>query len=718
LIVPFREIFWNISLSWLLYVLAAVVVLVMVYTLFRRFKMWHIGQPDSRLSGNRLRRWQAFISTAVVDGLLHRKFLGVADNLGHRPFSLPDLRPQDLYAGLSHFMIFFGCLILLIGTAMDVVSHYIYDFLLGPVFLAHAITLNVAGVIVLVGVLLEIIRRYGWKPARLDNRSEDLLALLAIGLVTATGYLVQAARLAYEAPAWAWWTPFGYGLAFALSGLDKDLLLALHRGLWWFHVFVALGAMSYVALRFNRLWHLLISPLNVYYRNPGPPGTLMPLDLEKAQSFGVNKIEDFSWKHILDLDACTRCGRCQDHCPAYLSGKPLSPKKVVQDLKANWLMRAPELLKNRRGPGPAARETDWGSPPGEQAKTATPAPLAGGVIGHAEIWNCTTCLACQEVCPVWIEPLVKINELRRNLVLEQCVIPETAEGALRSIEDRGHPWRGTPLTRTSWTEGLDVPYVADHPEMEYLFWVGCTEALEDRSLKIARAIAQLLKLGGLNFAILGDEESCCGDPARRLGNEYLYQMQVQNNITILQGYGVRKIVTGCPHCYHSLRNDYPQFGGQFEVIHHSQLIARLLQQGRLGVVKGVKGVVTYHDACYLGRYNNEFEAPRQILQNLPDLDLVEMERNRERNFCCGAGGGHLWLEEQKAGERINVMRTEQAMKTGAQIVATACPYCLQMFQDGIKTKEVEQKLRVMDVAELLAESAVYHPSPPTTGLSH
>ncbi|MDD5702202.1 MAG: (Fe-S)-binding protein, partial [Dehalococcoidales bacterium] len=325
------------------------------------------------------------------------------------------------------------------------------------------------------------------------------------------------------------------------------------------------------------------------------------------------------------------------------------------------------------------------------------------------IWNCTTCFACQEVCPVWAEPMFKIGEMRRNLVLEQASIPETAEGALRSIEDRGHPWRGTLLTRTSWFEGLGIQTLAENSDIDVLYWVGCTEALEDRSLRVAQATAKLLKTAGIKFGVLGDEESCCGDPARRLGNEYLYQMQATKNIEVLKSYNIKKIVTGCPHCYNTLKNEYPQFGGDFEVVHHSDFILQLFQDNRLKISKGPRGTVTYHDPCYLGRYNEIFEIPRQLLRFVPDLNLAEMERNRERNFCCGAGGGHMWLEEQKVGERINVMRTEQAMATKAQIVATACPYCLQMFQDGIKTREAEESLKVMDIAEILAESAVYQP---------
>jgi Fe-S oxidoreductase len=440
---------------------------------------------------------------------------------------------------------------------------------------------------------------------------------------------------------------------------------------------LAMGAIVYIALCWNRLWHIVVATLNIFFRNLEPRGALKSIDLEQTETFGAAKISDFSWKHLLDLDACTRCGRCQDNCPAYLSGKPLSPKKVIQDLKTNLLERAAS--------GDGGRE------------------LIGEVVGEDEIWNCTTCYACQEVCPVYVEPMVKLLEMRRNLVLERASIPETAEGALKSLEARGHPWRGTALSRTDWAQGLEVKTLAEESDIDILFWVGCTEALEERSTRVAQAIARILRLAGVNFGVLGVEEVCCGDPARRLGNEYLFQLQAQSNIELLENYGVKRIVTGCPHCYNTLKHEYPQFGAGFEIIHHTEFIADLLKEGRLGALKG-GGVVTYHDSCYLGRYNDIYEAPRQILNHLPGIRLVEMAPNLERGFCCGAGGGHLWLEEQRVGERINQMRTEQALASGAEVVATACPYCLQMFEDGIKSKEAEERLKVMDIAELVIQA--------------
>jgi len=696
--VPSREIFWNIQLGEILYVLAAIVIGILIYAVYRRYKLWRLGRPDNRFDhlGKRIR---TFIVTGVVDGIGHRKFFGVADNLGHRSFSIKDLLPRELYPGIAHLLILAGCIILILGAFVDFISHYLFHFMYGNFYLGYSVVVDAGGILVLIGVVLVIIRRYGQKPDRLDNQWEDLIALVLILIIVVTGFIVEGFRIAATelktTPDWALWSPGGFVLAAAFSGLSQSALLTWHWIMWWFHVVITLGAIVYIALYWNRLWHIIVSPVNVFFQSLNPRGALVPIDLEAVETFGVAKIEDFTWKQLMDLDACTRCGRCQDSCPAYISGKALSPKKMTQDLKVHWLEKAPSLL----GAKPQVAEGN----PGSNGRA-----LIGEVVTEDEIWDCTTCRACQEVCPVWVEHIDKVIDMRRNLVLEQASVPEAAEGALRSIEARGHPWRGTTLARTDWADGLDIKILAEDSDIDILYWVGCTEALEDRSVKVAQALAKLLKLAEVKFGILGAEETCCGEPARRLGNEYLFQMQAEKNIELLKNYNIKKIVTACPHCYNTIKNEYPQFGGEFEVIHHTEFIANLLEQGGLRIIKGSRGVVTYQDSCYLGRYNDIYELPRQILNNMPDITLVEMEQNRERGFCCGGGGGHMWLEE-RVGRRINELRTEQAIEAKAQIIATACPFCLQMFEDGIKAKAAEEWLKVMDIAELVEGSAVYRP---------
>ncbi|MFC2013170.1 heterodisulfide reductase-related iron-sulfur binding cluster [Chloroflexota bacterium] len=717
--VPGREIFWNVPLGdVILYSLAVIVVGVLAYALYRRYRLWRLGGPSNRFA-DRAKRTRVFIVTGILDGIMHRKFFGVADGLGRRRLSLEtplagavggsksarfslknliprDFYPNELYPGITHLLILIGSGILLMGAFLDFLSHYFLHFMHGSFYLGASLVFDIGGLMVLVGVAMALIRRYMVRPDRLDNISQDWIALTLVGLVVISGFLVEGLRIATTAPSWAAWSPVGYVLALAFSGLSVSTLEVLHRVIWWTHIVITIGAMIYIALCFNRLWHLIVSPINVFFKSLGPKGALVPIDLETAETFGVSKIEDFTWKQMLDMDACTRCGRCQDNCPAYLSGKPLTPKKMTQDFKTHWLEKAPRLLRTGNG---------------EESPEDNGCALIGDVVTEDEIWACTTCRACQEVCPVSVEHIDKVVDLRRNLVLEQATIPETAEGALRSIENRGHPWRGATATRTDWAEGLDIKTMAENSDIDILYWVGCTEALEDRSIKVAQAMGKIMKSAGVSFGILGPEESCCGEPARRLGNEYLFQMQAENNIGLFKQYNVKKIVTACPHCYNTIKNEYPQFGGEFEVMHHTEFIADLLREDKIRILKGENAVVTYHDSCYLGRHNDIYEAPRRVLNNIPDITAVEMGRNRERNFCCGGGGGRMWLEE-RIGQRISEMRVEQAMETKAQIIATACPFCLQMFDDAIKAKEVEESLRVIDIAELIAGAATYRPYKP------
>jgi Fe-S oxidoreductase len=543
-------------------------------------------------------------------------------------------------------------------------------------------------IFIFIGAAWGIIRRYIVRPERLQGEQtiEAMIILVSVLVHPVTHVFEIGTKIALGHPP----AGLGHSLLPPVSAWVSNLFTAgagteaWYLGFLWAHWLTVVIVL--VIIPYTRYLHIIASIFNGILRNQ-PRTVLKPINLEEAETFGVATIDQLTWKQNLDLYSCVVCGNCQELCPAYNSGKKLNPKKVIQDLKKHLLKVGPELV--------AAKAS------GEAAPANPNVPLAENVILLDEIWACTSCGACDEVCPVWVDHIDKIVDLRRNLVMEQASIPETAEGALRSIEDRGHPWRGTTLSRTDWAEGLDIKVLADDQDVDILFWVGCTEALEERSTKIAQAVAKLLKAAGINFGILGTEESCCGDPARRLGNEYLFQMQAEKNIEILKNYGVKRIVTACPHGYNILKNEYPQFGGNFEVIHHTELIAQLIKEGKLKVKKGLKELVTYHDACYLGRYNGIYELPRQIIKAVPDIRLKEMERNRRRGFCCGGGGGHMWLEEQE-GNRINEMRTEQALETGAQTVVTACSFCLQMFDDGIKAKEAEEKLKVMDIAELIA----------------
>ncbi len=675
----FREIFWGIDFGpFILYPLGVAALAIFIYAIYRRSLLWRLGKPENRCDNLAKRVW-GFIVVGVVDGLFHRRFF------------------REPYPGIMHFLIFGGAIVLLLGTALDVIDHYVFHFIYGNFYLGLSFALDLGGVAILIGAIMATVRRYVQKPKRLETVLDDAVVLGFIFVIVLTGFFVEGLRMLvaiphgmsqpefYAHPEWSRFSFGGYFIAGLFSSLPESTRQIAYVSLWWFHAAASLAAIFYVCISFNKLTHIIVSPINVFFRSSRPKGALAPINLEEAESFGVAKIENFTWKQLLDLDACTNCGRCQDRCPAYLTDKPLSPRKLIQDLKVHWLERSRELLHPAR--------TETGSNGGKT--------LIGDVVTEDEIWSCTTCRACQEICPVFVEHIDKIVDMRRNLVLEQAKVPETGEAALRCIEARGHSCRGTTFTRIDWTSGLDISLLSENKDVDLVYYVGCAAALEERSMKIAISVAKIMKAAGVNFAILGSEETCCGEPARRLGNEYLFQMQAIKNIEILKGYGAKLILTSCPHCFNTIKNEYPQFGGDFQVTHHTEFIAALIRQGKLRLTAQSDGKITYHDSCYLGRHNDIYEPPRKVLSAVSQSNPVEMKRARRNGFCCGAGGGRYWLEE-RIGKRISEARIEQVLETGAKLVATACPYCLQMFEDAIKAKGAEESLKAMDIAEIVA----------------
>jgi len=694
-----RVIFFDIQNGWIVYILAVIALAAFVYAIYHRYRLWRVGKKDT-VPTSLWKRTKTFAVTGLVDGFVHRRIL------------------RDFYPGSMHALLFWGALLLILGTAMDVIDHYITSrlgvpFLHGNTYLAFSFLNDLGGIMLLIGVLIAFIRRYIQKPQRLDNILDDATTLTFIFVIVLTGFILEGLRIQVTAAhstdlpimQWEKWSFLGYGFAKAFNGGAH--LIGWYQGLWWFHTALVIGAIIYISLAFQRLTHIIVSPVNVFFRSLTPKGALATIDLENTETFGASKIEDFTWKDMLDFDSCTRCGRCQDNCPAHLSGKPLSPKKVIQDLKALFVEKAPLLLKAQAAAAvatsTAANPGQSSNPGGSEAPCEPERKMIGDIITEDVIWACTTCRACLEQCPVFIQPMQKIIEMRRNLVLEQTQFPETAMGALRSMEQRGHPWRGTMATRTDWADGLGIKPLSENKDVDILYWVGCTGALEERNMKVATSVGKILKAAGVNFSILGNEETCCGEPARRIGNEYLYQTLAQQNVEILNSYGVKKIVTSCPHCFNTLKNEYPQFKGNFEVVHHTEFISDLLKQGKLTIAQKLDKKTTYHDSCYLGRYNDIYKAPREILRYVTGVDPLEMSHRKSKGFCCGAGGGRMWMEEQ-IGRRINHMRTQEAIDTKAEILASACPYCLQMFEDAIKALEAEGKLKVMDLAEILAAS--------------
>jgi Fe-S oxidoreductase/nitrate reductase gamma subunit len=658
-----------------MYVLAAVTVAILLYGIYIHIRRWKVGRPANR-ANNWFKRIRNFLYVTFVEIIFHRKFLG---------FEKP-VRPREFFPGLMHFFIFAGFALLFLATVLDSASYWIYDFLKGNFYLVYSVVTDVFGLLAIIGVLMALYRRYVMKPDRLDNKWEDLAALLIIIVVLISGFVLEGLRIAATEfqtnPDWAVWSPGGWVFAKAFSGASQNVLLGWHVGLWWFHVFFSFGLFAYLAFVNSRLFHILWDPVNIFFRKLGPRGALEPIDFEKTEQFGVNKIEDFTWKQLLDLDACTRCGRCQDACPAYFSGKALNPKQVILDLKQHLYDVYPGRFSLKA------------------AKTRQ--EMLGKVITEEVIWDCTTCRACQQACPIYIEHVDKIMEMRRNLAMEKSQFPEAAQEALKSLGTRMHPYRGTTTTRTSWSEGLNIETISDAKDIDILYWVGCSAALDDRNMKVAKATSKVLQAAGVKFAILGDEEACCGDPARRMGDEYLFQTLCKQNIEILKGHNVKKIITSCPHCFNSLKYEYPQFGGNFDVVHHTQFFADLLKNGRLNIKNPAALKTAYHDSCYLGRYNDIYDEPREILKAV-NGNNVELPRRMSNSFCCGGGGGHMWMEEDPE-KRVNARRVEEIIKADVKCVATACPYCLTMFDDALKAKGTEETVKAMDLSELLAQS--------------
>ncbi len=636
----------------------------------------------------------------------------------------------DPVPGLMHALIFWGFLTLLVTSGNYLTNGLVETVLawpLGGVLWAVAIAVaNLFIGLVLAAVAFAAFRRIVLRPPRLALSRDAFIILGLIVGVVGTELFGDAMRfvVAPDDPGRRWALVAG-PLADALGPVGADAATAWFGILAWAHVVLVLGFGAY--LPYSKHLHIISSEPNVYFRNLEPRGALRKLDLEvepvdgSEPAFGARTLGDLTWRHLLDGLSCTECGRCMEFCPASMTGKTLSPKHFMEGLR-DQIVAAETALAAAASAQRAARA---GAPGGGeaadaalgvaagQAREALSLPLVDGAIPEEAVWQCTTCGWCVEGCPVLIEHVDSIVEIRRNLVLEDAKFPKELNVVFRGMETAGNPWGQPRSSRLDWAKGMDVPVLgADGgPDAEamrsggVLYWVGCAGAFDERNRKVVRAMAALLRQAGVPFAVLGSVESCSGDPARRAGNEYLYQMLAQENVATLTAahadHGVRTVVASCPHCFNTIRNEYPQFGlTDIEVIHHSQLLDRLVADGRLRPAEHRDAVVAYHDACYLGRYNGVYEPGRRIVESVPGQSLVEMDLHHRRGMCCGAGGARMWMEEQE-GQRINHRRVEQALAKVPDAIATACPFCLVMLRDGVTDLE-RTDVEVMDVAELLA----------------
>jgi Fe-S oxidoreductase len=620
-------------------------------------------------------------------------------------------------SGWGHFVIFWGFLLITVGTVEGFVRGvwpgFTYRTLLDPLHLGFLyLPLNLAIDLVSFGVLIALgialYRRYVQKPLRLESDDAHakvdatiiicLIFVLIVFMFLARGTEINIGQyeghLAIGAPGWA---PVSALVAKLLGGpISTDVQLGQQQVFfaifWWIHNLIILGFLVYIP--FSKHLHLLGAIPNVYFRSFKPRGELPTMDLEDetVESYGISKIEEYTWKQLLDEYACTECGRCQENCPAFLTDKKLSPSRVIHHLKLHLKEKGQILIDGK--PEEALSE---------QEKAVLETQLIGDVVSEEEIWDCTTCGACIENCPVFIEHIPKIVDLRRYLVLTESRFPAECQAVFRNMETNYNPWSMGYSSRADWAKDLGVKTFAEAGEADVLFWVGCAGSFDDRAKLVSQAMVKILNAAGVNFAILGEEEMCCGDSARRMGNEYLAQTLMSGNVEVMGNYKFKKIVVACPHGYNTLKNEYPQFGGTYEVLHHTEFLLELLRAGKLPLPKGLNGngLVTYHDSCYLGRYNEVYDQPRELLSAIPGAKLVEMDRIRHKSFCCGAGGGRMWMEET-VGERINEKRSEGAIQSGAKTIGVACPFCLTMFEDGMKAKGEEENIRVADIAELIA----------------
>jgi Fe-S oxidoreductase/nitrate reductase gamma subunit len=690
-----REVFWNAQgFEPILFLLTAVAMAIFAYGVYRRWTLW-------KAMGKEEIRWDelpARIKALIVNGFLQVKTW------------------RDAYPGIMHGLIFFGFFVLLFGAIFDAGEFHIteplfgWSFLRGNFYLNFSFLMDLFGLLVFIGVLMAVVRRYVIKPDRLgykgepDNTADDAIALLLIAGIIITGFIIESLRIyvTKDVATWETCSFVGWALSSAYTGMDFNTAKMLHKISWWTHTFIALGFISYIP--YSRLLHIITTPANHFFATLKPTGYVEPIrDFETAESFGVSKLEEFTWKQIFDSDACTRCGRCQDGCPAYLSGKHLSPKKLIQDIKTHWLEKAPAAIKAKVD-APAAEGAEAAAPAAAAAEGAAPGKaLVGEVVSMHELWDCTNCMYCVENCSASIEHVQKIIDMRRYKVLTEADFAPELQLTYRNMENNSNPWGIGAHMRADWAKEIGVKTLAEDPNVEYLFYVGCSGSFDDRGKKISVAFAKILQAAGVSFGILGTEESCCGDSAMRGGNDYLFQSQAQANIEVMNGYGVKKIIAICPHGYNCIKKDYPNFGGNYEVYHHTEIIADLIAKGTIKLTKSLEGTFTYHDSCFLGRYNDVYAQPRSILNAIPGMKLAEMERNLSKSFCCGAGGGRMWMEED-VGDRINNMRTDQAIATNAGTVAVGCPFCLTMISDGIKDRQQTEKMVALDIAEIVVKA--------------
>jgi Fe-S oxidoreductase/nitrate reductase gamma subunit len=725
---PTREIMWNLNTLpnvIALYGLLLVAIAIGLNGIFQRATWWRSGKRSPENVGD----WALRLDDLIQHGFFQRK-------VSRGPSG----------SAFAHLLVYLGFLVLLFTTTMVFIHHdlgiKIYQ---GQFYLYVTMFSDIFGLLLLGGVMYFAHRRYMANADLVHKTPNDGFILVMLALLVVQGFALEGLRIHATNDPWALYSPVGWLCAKAVWFLPVKQAQTTHYLMWWFHT---LTVYSFVALLpYTKFFHIITSPANLFFARTLRPKGALPFigDIEKMMesgedlSLGLGTIKDYSWKNLLDLDACTQCGRCQDVCPAYLTGKPLSPKWLILDTRNHALALQAQgatgasselspstaldqaLLTNVTLPFNALQrgeEGAWTAAGAYRAQNpavqtavksiggSSDAKIAGDVIDPSVFWSCNTCLACVEACPVGINHVDQIVGNRRHMTMMEGHLPHEAQATLRSLESRANPY-GPPEERVKWLDGLNVRQLQPGDSVDFLYWVGCVSAFDPRKQKIAKSLVTIMQKAGLSFGVLGSMEGCSGDPARRLGEENLFQSLAKRNIELLRSLQFKTLVANCPHCFNTIKNEYPQFGNlgegrQPEIIHHSVLLRRLVEEDKLPLTEGGLTDVTFHDPCYLGRVNNEYEAPRKTLRSIKGLNIIEMERSKEKGLCCGAGGGHFWMD-LKLGERVNSVRAAEAAQTGASTVATACPFCMQMMEDGVKLTNNEANLDVRDIAEVIAE---------------
>jgi len=677
-----RAMYWHIEspYKFLIYPLAMIAMGIFAYGAYRKFKFWFSAQPDQ----TRFNHWRQRIKLFICDVPAQLRIL------------------KDPVPGVIHILIFWSFMALMLTTAvvfMDVDFRFrIYH---GAFYLLISLLADLAGLALFAGLVSASLRRYVLKPDRLDNKWDDAFFLILLLASVITGFLLEGIRIHYTNDQWAVWSPVGYLVSTGVGGMSQATVVRVYQSIWWFHFLILFAFIA--AFPYTKLFHILVLPANIFLSSLEPKGGLPRVDIEAllndekaAENFnvGVSTIKDQTWKMRMDYDACIRCGRCQDNCPAYLNQHPLSPKKFIQDLKDfSWKQYAQTQNKTRSDEARSEAQAST------EAHAQEPPLIVGTAFDPATIWECRTCRACMDVCPAHIDHIPQLMELRRAEVMMRGQLPQDASIALKTMERTGNPF-GPQEARSQWIKDAQIPVIGPGEEVDVLFWIGCCTTYDLCKQKVAYNVIKVLQNAGLRIGVLGDEEQCCGDPAKSLGDENIFQSIVKNQIAAIQSRKFKYLVAHCAHCYNVFKNDYPQFGARFKTLHHTELIAQLLKEGRLKFTVPIERTITYHDPCYLGRYNDIYEAPREILRAIKGIKLVEMKNNREKARCCGGGGGHYWMDLPN-GERLNVARGKEACETGAEIVTVGCIYCLHMLDDALKILNLDEKMIVYDISELV-----------------